>query len=99
MVIPSQEDVECEFGYERTAEGCVQIPGVSADKCGEISNKGYLMSRTHQRLVHADLCMNINRVIPDTNGHGGLPERGGGSKGTSRSHAGIIAATLSLVRA
>ena len=94
-----QVDVECEFGFERTAEGCVRMAGIDADQCGELSSKGYLTSSTNHRLVHGDECTNVSRVIPDTNGHGGLPESGSSGRGGSggRGHAWLLTAIIILV--
>lgn len=47
-----------------------------------LENSGYAMSSTNLRLVHADQCMGVAAVIPDTDG------KGGGSGGGKKPHGG-----------
>lgn len=50
--------------------------------------KDYLMSSTHLRLVHGDVCTGVNAIIPDTNGKGGpkgSDKAGGDGQGGDKS--------------
>lgn len=97
-IVGVQVDMECEFGFEPTTQGCIAMAGIGADQCGEISGKGYLTSSTKHRLVHGDVCTDVQRIIPDTNGHGGLPGTGGGGAGgSSRGHGWLITIIVFLV--
>lgn len=75
-----QADVECEFGFEWSSEGsrCSAMPGVDPSSCPAVRDKKYVMSQSHLRLVNADKCANVSRVINDTDGRGHptLPPRG-----------------------
>merc|ERR1712130_702629 len=73
-------DVECEFGFEWSwgERKCVPIAGVDVNTCAAVREKKYIMGESHLRLVNADNCANISRVINDTDGggHSTLPPRG-----------------------
>jgi hypothetical protein len=75
-----QVDVECEFGFEWSwrQHECVAMLGVDPNTCAVVKEKKYIMSDSHLRLVNADNCQNISRVINDTDGrgHSTLPPTG-----------------------
>ena len=85
-----QADVSCEFGFERRGNECSEMPNINADQCPLLKQGKYKMSTTSKRLVQGDICRNVERVIPDTNGKGSLPN----SKGGSRHWAAWIFGTL-----
>eukprot|EP00884_Botryococcus_braunii_P007264 jgi/Botrbrau1/16539/Bobra.0327s0006.1 len=66
-----KEDVECEYGYEWLDGECLPIVGLDKQQCGALSGS-YVESVTHRRLVHGDVCINVSRVIMDTDGRGHL---------------------------
>ena len=67
------KDVECEFGYKRaTNDTCIAMQDVDIESaCPRLLESSYKTSTSHFRLVHDNMCSQINNVIPDTNGKGG----------------------------
>ncbi|KAL3138147.1 hypothetical protein ABBQ38_005375 [Trebouxia sp. C0009 RCD-2024] len=64
------EDFECDFGYERRSGSCQSMPGITSDDCGQISSGNYYVSESHLRLIHNDSCLDVDRVLTDSDGHG-----------------------------
>lgn len=51
---------------------------VDVNTCPDVRERKYVQSETHLRLVNGDVCTNLSRIIPDTDGkgHSTLPSRG-----------------------
>ncbi|KAK9828958.1 hypothetical protein WJX72_003046 [[Myrmecia] bisecta] len=83
------EDVECEYGFKYVNGECEAIVSLDDKECTVLSGGQYKVSETHRRLVHGDACTEVQRVIPDTDGNGHMPN---GSSGVdTRHHSGWAA--------
>ena len=57
-----QNDVECDFGYERVNGTCIAMAGLRPGDCPALANKAYKVSSTHLRQVQGDVCTNLDKV-------------------------------------
>lgn len=85
----AEADLECDYGYLRSGTNCVKLSGQRMPTCPAIDQLHYHVSSTGRRLVHADTCVGIEAVLPDTDGGGTMrpssDDSGGGSKPKHRS--------------
>lgn len=83
-------DVECEFGFQRSSnETCSPIQDVEVQSaCPRLIDSSYVTSTSHFRLVHDNICSQINGIIPDTNGKGGAKGSSKPGDDTSNSDSG-----------
>ena len=58
----TQEDVECDFGFQRVNGTCVAMPGIQAAECPALQGSQYKMSASHLRQIHEDVCTDLSRV-------------------------------------
>ena len=67
-----QEDLECEYGYERHTGNstCEAIQGIDPQQCPLIASGQYYVSESHLRLLHQDTCQQVDRVLLDSDGVG-----------------------------
>lgn len=85
------DDVECDYGFQKNGSSCLPLPKSLVPTCPLITSGYYSVSSTGKRLVHADVCTNVTTVIPDTdgrgtaNGGGHTPAPGGDGKKHKRS--------------
>ena len=70
--LPLQEDLECEYGYERRAGNstCEAMQGIDPQQCPIIATGQYYVSESHLRLLHQDTCQQVERVLLDSDGQG-----------------------------
>ena len=59
---PLQDDVECEFGYERRNGTCVAMQGIAAAQCPALASGAYKISSSSLRQVQGDTCSILSRV-------------------------------------
>lgn len=94
-LICQQEDVECDYGYEYINHECRPIKDLSNSHCSALSAGRYHVSETKHRLINADVCMDVSRVIRDTDGKGNVP--GGPGSGSRSGHGKIAKAIIALL--
>lgn len=85
-------DAECEYGFERNGTTCSKMPDLCPMACPSMKNSGYQTSSTNLRLVHANQCTGVDKIIPDTDGKGNMHGGGGkkpGGGGGSGGHSGV----------
>ena len=46
------------------------MPGVDVHTCPKVESKDYIISQSHLRLLSGDACLNVSRLINDTDGRG-----------------------------
>ena len=46
------------------------MPGVDVNTCHKVESKDYIISQSHLRLLSGDACLNVSRLINDTDGRG-----------------------------
>jgi hypothetical protein len=92
-----QDDVECDFGFERVNGQCRAIKDLDTAKCPAIRSGSYHVSQSMHRLINADACSDVSRVISDTDGKGNLPGGPGSGRGGRRGHGKAAKAFIALL--